>query len=298
MQPTAKSLMLDLLSTVPRSSVPVRFLVEAAGLFDIDGNAVRVTLTRLAAKGLVASDGRGHYRLGPAAASVRGVVSSWRRGERRRRRWDGAWIAVGTGTLERSDRRALHDTRRALSLLGFAQLDRLLSVRADNLIGGIDAARQRLAELGLPAGLPSFTIRDLDPRSDTRARSLWDTDTLAHEHRAVLAGMARSRRRLERLIGSGGGESAAAMAESFLVGGEAIRLLARDPLLPDEIFPADDRRAVVAALRGYDELGRACWAPFMKRYGLTHGRVPRNLTTIDTSPAQPGVAAAATGANP
>jgi phenylacetic acid degradation operon negative regulatory protein len=53
-----------------------------------------------------------------------------------------------------------------------------------------------------------------------------------------------------------GGE---ALVESFLVGGAAIRSLARDPLLPDEIAPGDHRRALTDAMRDYDRRGRALW---------------------------------------
>ena len=63
MRPTAKSLILDLLTTVPGTSVPVQFLVEAAAMFGIDSNSVRVALTRLGARGLIESEKRGQYHL-------------------------------------------------------------------------------------------------------------------------------------------------------------------------------------------------------------------------------------------
>jgi phenylacetic acid degradation operon negative regulatory protein len=293
MQPTAKSLVLDLLSTVPRSSVPVRFLVDAAELFKIDSNSVRVTLTRLTTKGLVESDTRGRYRLGTGAASILGLVSSWRDGERRRARWDGGWIGVATAAAKRSDRRTLNASERALRLLGFQKLECSLSIRPDNLVGEVAGARQRLSELDLPASLPVFRMVGLDTATEARARELWDTQNLRRGYRTTLRNLAQSRRRLEKLTGSAGLESAAAMAESFVIGGEAIRLLALDPLLPDEIVAGADRSAVVAALRAYDELGRACWSHFMKRHGLPHGRAPRDSRAIE---AVPSVAAIASGA--
>jgi len=286
MQPTARSLVLDLLSTVPRSSVPVRFLVDAAALFDIDGNSVRVTLTRLTTQGAVESDARGLYRLGTGAGSILGLISSWRNGERRRARWSGDWIGVGTATVKRSDRRTRVAAERALRLLGFEQLEPALSIRPDNLVGEVAGVRQRLAELGLPASLPVFGIVDLDEHTDARARELWNAQTLRRSYRAALRKLATSRRRLGKLTGDGARESAEAMAESFITGGEAIRLLALDPLLPEEIFPGTDRGAVVAALREYDELGRACWSHFMKRHGLPHGRAPKDSRTIAAAVSQ------------
>src|SRR5262249_42721908 len=48
-QPTAKSLILDLLSTIGERSMPVRALVAAADLFAIEENSLRVALARLLA---------------------------------------------------------------------------------------------------------------------------------------------------------------------------------------------------------------------------------------------------------
>ena len=50
-----------------------------------------------------------------------------------------------------------------------------------------------------------------------------------------------------------------AMAESFQLGGEAIRQIVLDPLLPDAIVPAPERRALLAAIRRYDRTGRGYW---------------------------------------
>ncbi len=63
MVPTAKTLLLDLLSTVSHGSCPVRALLEAAELFGIRENSLRVALVRLRAGGLVERDERGCYRL-------------------------------------------------------------------------------------------------------------------------------------------------------------------------------------------------------------------------------------------
>ena len=57
--PSPRSLVLDLLSTLRRGSMPVRALVEAAALFGIAENSLRVSLARLLAEGRVARDRRG-----------------------------------------------------------------------------------------------------------------------------------------------------------------------------------------------------------------------------------------------
>ena len=56
---------------------------------------------------------------------------------------------------------------------------------------------------------------------------------------------------------------AQAMAESFLVGGVAIRRLVLDPLLPDEIVPGAERRRLIESMREYDQRGRAVWSGWL-----------------------------------
>jgi hypothetical protein len=68
------------------------------------------------------------------------------------------------------------------------------------------------------------------------------------------------------------------MVESFLLGGQAIRQLALDPLLPEPIVAAADRAALVETMRTYDRLGRACWRPFMTSQGAPHLRTPRDAS--------------------
>jgi phenylacetic acid degradation operon negative regulatory protein len=51
----------------------------------------------------------------------------------------------------------------------------------------------------------------------------------------------------------------AAMAESFRVGGEAVRRIVLDPLLPAPIVDTRKRSALVETMQRYDLLGRRCW---------------------------------------
>ena len=137
--PTARSFVLDLLSTLRRGAMPVRALVEAAGLFDIAEGSVRVALTRLTADGLVERDERGSYRLGAAAEPVRKRVAAWRDLPSQVRAWSGTWLGV-VGAGRGGDR--------ALRMLGFRPLGKAIAVRPDNLAGGI--ARVRHVAGGAP----------------------------------------------------------------------------------------------------------------------------------------------------
>lgn len=252
--PTARSLILDLLSTVPRGSVPVRALLRAAGLFGLGANAVRVALARLRSQGLVASDARARYRLAAGAQAVQRQVRSWRRLDELTRTWSGAWLAVHTGPLGRSDRPALRRRERALAFLGFHELDPGLAVRPDNLAESSDGLRERLFGLGLETGALVCTLGSLDAERERRARALWRADALRDGYRAMSFRLRRSEKDLAIL------QRERAMTESFLLGGEAIRLLVFDPLLPDELVPGGERRELLERMRSYDRLGREAWA--------------------------------------
>jgi len=276
MQPTAKTLILDLLSTqigAPRDgSMPVAALVAAGRLMGIAPNNLRVALARLSAAGLADRDERGRYRLGAAARAVSTRVGSWRRIEARLQPWHGDWIAVHRRrTAERGRSAALRRSARALRLLGFETLEPGLAIRPANLSGGVDAVRDQLWELGLASGSLVTGLSDLDPLSERRARSLWDV-------KAIRARYAEGRKALRISAGGIGKRSVEeAMVETFRVGGRVLRTLVLDPLLPEPLVPAGERRALLAEMTAYDRLGRSCWAEFLARHGVAHRRAPLDL---------------------
>jgi phenylacetic acid degradation operon negative regulatory protein len=275
-QPTAKSFILDLLSTLRRGTMPVAALVESAALFGIAENSLRVALTRLLSAGLIERDARGRYRMGAGAEPVARRVGAWRELERRLRRWDGTWIGVldGPQSAAGAGRRQRDQRKRALRLLGLRVLTPALALRPNNLAGGVDAARGELADLGLPPGHLVVGLRDLDPITDARARGGWNGEAMRAAHRSlraqVIAGIEQiDRQPVER-----------AMTESFLLGGRVLRQLILDPRLPDEIVPGDERRALIDAMRRYDVLGRRAWASFLAGYSVPHLQTPHDTSML------------------
>jgi phenylacetic acid degradation operon negative regulatory protein len=268
-QPTAKSLTLDLLSSMRGQTMPVRALVAAGEVFGISAESIRVALVRLCAQGTIERNERGFYRLAPAAQPVQSHVVAWTRTEERLVPWRGGWIGVHTAGLERGDRAGQRRRTRALQWLGFRNLERYLFVRPDNLRGGVDAVRDQLHALGLDGAALVFAIAQFDPASEERARALWNAPALRRGYRDTGAALARSAAQLERL------PMHAAMRESFVLGGGAIRQLALDPLLPEPIVPAGERAALVETMRAYDRLGRACWRNFMKSHDAPYLQTPR-----------------------
>ncbi len=67
------------------------------------------------------------------------------------------------------------------------------------------------------------------------------------------------------------------MVETFRVGGQAIRQLVLDPLLPREMLDPEARSRLLAAMIEYDRFGRAFWAPFMRRHGVVSRRAKASL---------------------
>jgi phenylacetic acid degradation operon negative regulatory protein len=279
MRPSPKSLILDLLATLPRtpdSAMPVRALVEAGAIFGLAENSIRVALARLLAQGRVTRDERGRYRQGEGVEALSGEIRGWRRLPERTVPWTGRWVVVHETRGGRGAARARSE--QALRLLGFRSLMPALAIRPDNLAGGVAAVRDRLATLGLAPGSLVAGLGELDPATDARARTLWAWRRLADAQRDGCRELARSRARLADA------PLEEAMAETFLVGGRMIRLLVLDPLLPVEIAPADAREQLVAEMAEYDDFGRACWAAFMERHGAPHRRTtPADLRVAESA---------------
>ena len=187
---------------------------------------------------------------------------SWRGAEQRLRSWDGGWVAVSAGELARTDRAAMRRRTRALGMLGLAELRRGLEVRPDNLEGGVAGVRERLYALGLEPTAAVFHADDLDEGLEARARGLWDGAALTASYRRSRARLERWTARVSRL-----GPDAAAR-ESFLLGGEAIRQIVFDPLLPAPLVDVAERRAFLDAAVRFDGVGRRAW---MRLYGLQLG---------------------------
>ncbi|MBK1615547.1 hypothetical protein CKO44_18965 [Rubrivivax gelatinosus] len=269
MPTTPRSLILGLLlGTEARGdgALGVRELLAACALFGLPENSVRVALARGVAAGLMATPRRGSYALGPQARPVADAVGGWRGLQASLVDWQGDWIAVHVGAAGRSDRPALRARERVFGLLGLAEFERGLHLRPDNLAGGAEALRLRLQAL-LPEGAPAgtvFGLRALSAGDAARAAALWDGAALDAGYRATAARLATW------LDAAAALPPETAAREAFELGGDAIRRLVFDPLLPAPLVDADARARFVATVERFDAAGQAIWQRF-----LAAARTPR-----------------------
>jgi phenylacetic acid degradation operon negative regulatory protein len=278
----AKGFLLDLMSTVRGRPIPVRALVAAGAVFGIGEDSIRVTLVRLQKRGLVQRNERGQYRVARAAQPIQRHVAAWAKAEAQVVAWRGAWVGVHVDPLAGSRRSQRQRRQRALGFVGFRLLRSHLWIRPDNLVGGVAGVRKRLRSLGVEEAAPVFALTEFDAATEEQARGLWNVRVLRDGYRDLRAALRRSARRLPTVASEQG------MVESFRLGGRVIHQIVFDPLLPEPMVPARERRALVDEMRRYDRLGRACWRPFMQRYGAPHLELP-----LDVGLAEERAAAAA-----
>jgi len=251
MKLNARHLILDLLLASDHHQVSVREAITACGIFAISENSVRVALVRLSADGLVQAAGRGHYRLGPQALDLAGDVATWRSAEQRLRPWHGDWMTVFTANLGRTNRTALKRRERALTMLGFRELEQGLHVRPNNLESNPEAVLKRLHTLGLEPEARFCLSQQWS--EEAVLTSLWDTTRLNADYRYWQQSLETWMQNAQEL------DAETAARESFLLGGQAIRHVVFDPLLPDSFIDSQARLAFVASVRRFDKVGHQIW---------------------------------------
>jgi len=260
MNVSAKAVVLEVLSaggSIHRGTLPVRSLLQAASVFDIAENSVRVAIVRLRAEGLLESPGRGEYRLGPNAQAVNDKIHGWRTISSRVGDWDGSWAAAFTADLSRTDRPALRRRQRALRYLGFEELKPGLFLRPNNLTPGVAGMRDELVALGLDEDASVFCIHGLSVEQERQARSLWDSRKLEQTYSKLHEDLVLSMGRLDELPLND------SVREAFLLGREGIRHMVLDPLLPEPLVDEEKRSSMVYVLHDYCDKGLNLWARFL-----------------------------------
>jgi phenylacetic acid degradation operon negative regulatory protein len=220
---TARSVLASGLLGMDPPELPVAQLVRLAGLFGIGENRARVALSRMVASGEATSDGSGRYRLAGHLAARQSRQSASRAGATSA--YEGEWwLAVVTTSGSPADIRGTR--RRALAYGRLAELREGVWMRPANLAVRLPVSLDGDVEL--------MTARPGDAAA--LARRLWDLAAWSARARALL-------HRLDALVPDGPD----ALAPGFELSAAVLRHLQADPLLPDELLPADWPGALVRA---------------------------------------------------
>jgi phenylacetic acid degradation operon negative regulatory protein len=190
-------------------------LVRLTGLFGISANRARVALSRMVAAGEATSDGAGRYRLAGHLAARQTRQSASRAGITTA--YDGSWwLAVVTTAGSTAEVRSAR--RRALAYARLAELREGVWMRPANVA------------VPLPDSLDADVevMNAVPPDAEILAGRLWD-----------LAGWAGHASELLVALDALAPDGPEALAPGFELSAAVLRHLQADPLLPEELQPAD-----------------------------------------------------------
>lgn len=258
-RPSAKRLILSVLSQPNLQEMSLKQLVAWGELFDHEPATVRVTAGRLTKQGLLENTDRGVYTVGPSGQALQKTASAWTVILDQVGDWSGDWLCIHTAHLGRSNKSILRERERALRLVGFEQLVTGLWCRPDNLIEPVAVSFDRLISLGLDAEAILSQMKSTAIGPMTNPASLWSPEQLGTKYSEMNALVEHSQEQLEHI------DFNLAMRESFLIGEHVIRQINADPLLPDEMIDAAMRKQMVAAMRAYDAYCHPLWIQFRDR---------------------------------
>lgn len=237
---------LDMLRSARSRQRTARSLVSAGELFGYTANTMRVTLSRLMARGLIESPERGLYRLTRQTDALNQFVERWREGEARVSAWDReTWLFAHLQGEAAKSVWTLH-------ALGFRPLRNHLFGRPANLSLSVSELRTLAQSIGLETDV---LLLKGSPEGPTHTwQQLWQPGAIEATYRASLARLQASAAALPHM------PLDEARLECFRLGGEMIHLLAKDPLLPTAWLDAEPRRQLWQAMLAYDAQGKDIWA--------------------------------------
>lgn len=249
----ANELILDLLSARETHELSAASLCRAGGWLGISEQTLRVALTRLVQQGKINARARAVYTWNPAGHSLFENVRNWLYKERQMTPWSGNWIGVLDSGMASSDRASLKNHRKALELRGFKMLRNGLSVRPDNILGGVAQLRQELSALGLSSRATVIGVSNLAKEDERAARSLWDTQALKRSYSESIKRLKRSEKALTRM------SLEEAAAHTLIEGRRVIRDIILDPLLPEEMFASARRYELIERMKAYQDKAKIIW---------------------------------------
>ncbi len=259
-RPTAKRLILSLLSQPRMAPLSLRQLVAWGELLGQKPAATRVTAGRLVKEDLLETVSRGVYRIGPAGSALKNKASEWMTALDQIRAWKGGWLCVHTAHLGKANRRNVRNRERAFRLFGFKELVDGVWVRPDNLAYTASEMYVALCQLGLE---PDAVLLRSDLIENGRAHSpldLWAGDALNADYDKGVEILRSSEQRLK------GQDLRSVTRETFLIGEQIIRQINADPLLPADCVDASKRESLVHAMKQYSSFCHSQWTAFLAQF--------------------------------
>ncbi len=261
---TPKNIIIDVLRIVGSPALSNKALLEIGALFGYKQNAMRVATTRLVSAATIEklqrsdSDNKptSHYRLSPDSDPLSLFIEEWRLGEDRLKAWQGNhWLLCHLPTNPNRSQRT--QSLRALTLLGFRQGPDKLWMRPDNLAKPFEQLEAQLRQFGLEPTALLIATSKLQKGVCEQWQVQWANQQSRLNYQQhfteITAELNNSQARLTSM------PAKEAMTESFRLGGNAINLLVKDPLLPTQIENPKARETLCRVMRAYDATARTIW---------------------------------------
>ena len=255
--PTAKRLILSLLSQPHMATLSLRQLIAWGELLGQTPAAIRVTAGRLVNEGLLETVGRGVYTIAPKGLALKNKASEWITVIDQLRYWKGGWLCIHTAHLSKTNRGDLRKRQRALRLLGFKEFVDGIWIRPDNLKFNASQMFSKLCILGLDSNallLRSDVIKHGQARSPLE---LWDGNALNASYERGVALLQSSEQKLK------GEDLRTVTRETFLVGEHIIRQINTDPLLPPDCVDTLKRKKLIQSMKQYSKFCHFKWSQFL-----------------------------------
>jgi len=256
-QITPKTIILDVLRLTRGGYCQSAKLIAVGELFDFKASAIRVALTRLLTAGKIEADGSSGYRMSSNTDLLSDYIEQWKLGDLRRAEWQkDDWLMVLLPSNPDRTIRTMSQT--TLQFFGFRKARNKMWVRPNNLLPPLNDLRDLYQLVGLEPEALLFKAADIPyPEQFIWESTLWNTEDLQFTYEKQLVKLNKSKARLHEM------NSKDALRESFMIGGETINLLVKDPLLPDEMFCTPKREELRHAMCDYDSWGQKIWFQFM-----------------------------------
>jgi phenylacetic acid degradation operon negative regulatory protein len=148
---------------------------------------------------------------------------------------------------------------RALSLLGFRELDAGLYIRPNNLSGGVEGIRSRLFDLQLEPEAAVFQASHFDKDRQKKSLGLWAQMQLEAHYKKVSNQLSDWQKTQHSL------DNETALRDAYLLGDFAIRNVVFDPLLPAPLVEESARQRFFDTVRQFNAEGRKLWYAFFTK---------------------------------